>query len=216
MQDSIINGVIELANSQYDHNSSERALNLIKALFDMSTNCIERQFGPFRELMVEGFEYDAETIWEEIQTKNKPLTRYLKRTAKSLYVRKCHLNTKQDDLGPLKVITSNLSNMPRNFKAINTLDASIENSKQLFDIDKSSEDDSIVENASEDYGSSEEEGFYNLDTSTEEFDAESDEIDDVANDVEDQYHLRRLENYNLQFRYRFEILRTNSFIGRSL
>ena len=59
--------------------STENALGLsqlMRSLFKSSTELSTKTFGPFQELLVEGF--DGETIWEELQTRNRPLTRFVK------------------------------------------------------------------------------------------------------------------------------------------
>jgi Mpp10 protein len=50
---------------------------LMKSLFKVSADSTKKTFGPFQELLVEGF--DSETIWEELQTRNRPLTRFVKK-----------------------------------------------------------------------------------------------------------------------------------------
>jgi Mpp10 protein len=50
---------------------------LMTKLFKVSAHSTNKTFGPFDELLVEGF--DGETIWEELQTRNRPLTRFLQK-----------------------------------------------------------------------------------------------------------------------------------------
>ena len=50
---------------------------LMKSLFKTSADSSTKTFGPFQELLVDGF--DGETIWEELQTRNRPLTRFVKK-----------------------------------------------------------------------------------------------------------------------------------------
>ena len=50
---------------------------LMTKLFKVSANSTNKTFGPFDELLVDGF--DGETIWEELQTRNRPLTRFLQK-----------------------------------------------------------------------------------------------------------------------------------------
>lgn len=58
---------------------SHRLLSSLKQLYDLSSLEFEsKHYGPFDYLEVSGFENDAETIWEELQTRNRPLNRALK------------------------------------------------------------------------------------------------------------------------------------------
>ena len=50
---------------------------LMRSLFKTSADSSTITFGPFQELLVDGF--DGETIWEELQTRNRPLTRFVKK-----------------------------------------------------------------------------------------------------------------------------------------
>ena len=50
---------------------------LMTQLFKVSADSTNKTFGPFDELLVDGF--DGETIWEELQTRNRPLTRFLQK-----------------------------------------------------------------------------------------------------------------------------------------
>lgn len=50
--------------------------DMLKDLFDISSTLTERSFGPFKELITEGM--DDESLWEELQTRNKPAIRYIK------------------------------------------------------------------------------------------------------------------------------------------
>jgi hypothetical protein len=50
--------------------------DMLKDTFDTSSLLTERSFGPFKELVTEGM--DDESLWEEIQTKNRPAIRYIK------------------------------------------------------------------------------------------------------------------------------------------
>lgn len=55
---------------------------LMKDLFDVASSSSSKTFGPFQELLVEN--HDGETIWEELQTRNRPLTRYVKKKISSI------------------------------------------------------------------------------------------------------------------------------------
>jgi U3 small nucleolar RNA-associated protein MPP10 len=55
---------------------------LMKSLFKVSADSTKKTFGPFQELLVEGF--DSETIWEELQTRNRPLTRFVKKKIENI------------------------------------------------------------------------------------------------------------------------------------
>jgi U3 small nucleolar RNA-associated protein MPP10 len=56
--------------------------NILKSLFDYSTAAAERSFGPFDQLLVEGM--DTESIWEQLRSRNGPLTKFIKRKTTSL------------------------------------------------------------------------------------------------------------------------------------
>lgn len=53
------------------------ALASLKNLYDTANLMTNRNFGPLRSLVVENL--DIESIWEEIQMRNKPVLRYLKK-----------------------------------------------------------------------------------------------------------------------------------------
>ena len=55
---------------------------LMKDLFDVATNSSSKTFGPLQELLVEN--HDGETIWEELQTRNRPVTRFVKKSISSV------------------------------------------------------------------------------------------------------------------------------------
>jgi len=48
---------------------------ILKSLYDSSVQISQKKIGPLDKLVVAGL--DDESIWEEIQTRNKPLLRYL-------------------------------------------------------------------------------------------------------------------------------------------
>ena len=55
---------------------------LMKDLFDVATNSSSKTFGPLHELLVEN--HDSETIWEELQTRNRPVIRFVKNSITSV------------------------------------------------------------------------------------------------------------------------------------
>ena len=57
----------------------------MKDLFDVASSSSSKTFGPFQELLVEN--QDLETIWEELQTRNRPLMRYLKKKMSTILKR---------------------------------------------------------------------------------------------------------------------------------
>ena len=66
-------------------NSSVKAQSLsllMKDLFDVASNSSSKTFGPLQELLVEN--HDNETIWEELQTRNRPVTRFVKKSITSV------------------------------------------------------------------------------------------------------------------------------------
>ena len=50
-------------------------LNILKGVFDVSVESSTKRFGPLQRLHINGV--DSESIWEEIQTRNRPLLRYV-------------------------------------------------------------------------------------------------------------------------------------------
>jgi U3 small nucleolar RNA-associated protein MPP10 len=66
--------------SQYcnpSNDTKDSLASVMKLLFDSSVVLSRAQFGPFTELIVDGF--DSESIWEEVQTRNRPLIRFIKK-----------------------------------------------------------------------------------------------------------------------------------------
>jgi len=55
-------------------------LSTLKSLYDKANNLTERQFGPLRTLVIQ--DLDAESIWEELQTRNRPVLRFIKKLKK--------------------------------------------------------------------------------------------------------------------------------------
>jgi hypothetical protein len=51
-------------------------VQLLKNIFDASVKCSDKKIGPLSSLTVQNL--DSETIWEEVQTRNRPLLRYVK------------------------------------------------------------------------------------------------------------------------------------------
>jgi U3 small nucleolar RNA-associated protein MPP10 len=64
-------GIFCSASTEHASTLSE----LMRKLFKSSTSMSKKTFGPFQELLIDG--YDRETIWEELQTRNRPLTKFL-------------------------------------------------------------------------------------------------------------------------------------------
>lgn len=55
----------------------ENFLSLTKELYDLSVSSFDHSIGPLNELYVNGL--DSESIWEELQTRNRPLVKYLRK-----------------------------------------------------------------------------------------------------------------------------------------
>ena len=55
---------------------------LLKQLYDASSGASSRPLGPLQQLHVDGV--DTDTIWEELQSKNRPLKRLIKNKSKKL------------------------------------------------------------------------------------------------------------------------------------
>lgn len=71
--------------------SDDKAKNLtllLKQLYDASSNVSAKSHGPLKQLHVAGV--DVDTIWEELQTKNKPLKRAIKAKSKQLLTALLH------------------------------------------------------------------------------------------------------------------------------
>jgi U3 small nucleolar RNA-associated protein MPP10 len=63
-----------------DVHKSDCLKPLLKLLFDESSAATGRSFGPLTTLIVEGL--DEESIWEELQTRTKPLARFVEKKLK--------------------------------------------------------------------------------------------------------------------------------------
>lgn len=55
---------------------------LLKSIYDTSSSSTKRNFGPLPTLIVDGL--DEESIWEELQTRTKPLARFIEKKTKVL------------------------------------------------------------------------------------------------------------------------------------
>ncbi len=56
--------------------------SLLKTIYDISSSSTNRKFGPLSTLLVDGL--DEESIWEELQTRTKPLARFVEKRTKLL------------------------------------------------------------------------------------------------------------------------------------
>ena len=65
-----------------DVKKSEKLKPLLKSLYDESTAATEKTFGPLATLIVAGI--DEESIWEELQTRSKPLAKFIERKTRVL------------------------------------------------------------------------------------------------------------------------------------
>ena len=111
--------------------------NLFKASADSST----KTFGPFQELLVEGF--DGETIWEELQTRNRPLTRFVKKKMDNIIV-----NVKRNESEEQK--TKNAIIVAKKAESIREEDEPDEiDESQDSDDDNNDEIDAVSENGVE-------------------------------------------------------------------
>eukprot|EP01041_Mallomonas_annulata_P006233 gene6233-12624_t len=60
----------------------QELIEQLKLFFDYASSSSRKQFGPFKELITENL--DIESIWELLQTRNRPLIRYLKKSTTKL------------------------------------------------------------------------------------------------------------------------------------
>jgi U3 small nucleolar RNA-associated protein MPP10 len=60
----------------------EELLQSVKDIFDFSVKVGKRSFGPFEELLINGM--DTESIWEEVRSRNGPLTKFIKKKTSAL------------------------------------------------------------------------------------------------------------------------------------
>ena len=71
-----------LAGADRNTAVSQACQQATKALFDRAKKNEPRPFGVLPELLVEGF--DAEQVWEQIQLRNVPMLRYIKKQTNKL------------------------------------------------------------------------------------------------------------------------------------
>lgn len=69
-------------------------LRLLKHLFDGAVHSTSKKFGPLETLVVS--KLDSDSIWEEIQSRNRPLIRYAKNSA--TYFQKFIASEEEEDL----------------------------------------------------------------------------------------------------------------------
>lgn len=129
---------LQLSNpGLYCSASSEHAstlTELMRKLFKTSTSMTKKTFGPFQELLIDGF--DRETIWEELQTRNRPLTKFLN-----------------------KKIFSIVQNLRENDKISNRENQAIKNAaKKLKKLEEMIKEDGETEDDDDDDDEEEEEG----------------------------------------------------------
>lgn len=63
-----------------DLQKSDRLRTILEELYAYSVSCSSKQFGPLDKLVVNGV--DEESLWEELQTRNKPLLRFIEKKLK--------------------------------------------------------------------------------------------------------------------------------------
>jgi hypothetical protein len=66
----------------------QELVGLLKSIFDVSASISDKKFGAFEELYVDSA--DAETIWEELQSRNRPQKRFFKTQSKRLLKKLVH------------------------------------------------------------------------------------------------------------------------------
>ena len=154
---------------------------LMKSLFKVSADSTKKTFGPFQELLVEGF--DSETIWEELQTRNRPLTRFVKKKIGNI----------SDALRKEKKERQKTSKaMKKNASAIIVEDNNDEGDVDMDEDDNEDADDYSESEAVIDTGDSGEEGSideqFNDDEADDDDDEDNGDIDLVIdNDDEDGF-----------------------------
>ena len=62
--------------------TATRLALLLKALYDSSVLTSKKTIGPLAQLSIDGL--DDETIWEELQTRNKPMLRHFRKVTEHL------------------------------------------------------------------------------------------------------------------------------------
>lgn len=68
---------------------------LLKQLYDASSGASSRPLGPLQHLHVDGV--DTDTIWEELQSKNRPLKRLIKNKSKKLMTKLIYEAESEDE-----------------------------------------------------------------------------------------------------------------------
>eukprot|EP00596_Hydrurales_sp_CCMP1899_P005295 CAMPEP_0119045176 /NCGR_PEP_ID=MMETSP1177-20130426/37723_1 /TAXON_ID=2985 /ORGANISM="Ochromonas sp, Strain CCMP1899" /LENGTH=740 /DNA_ID=CAMNT_0007016493 /DNA_START=136 /DNA_END=2358 /DNA_ORIENTATION=- len=145
---------------------------LMRKLFKSSTSMSKKTFGPFQELLIDG--YDGETIWEELQTRNRPLTKFLNKRIFSIVK-----NLRQNDIISNKE-NQDLKNAAKKLKVLEDM------IKAENDTEDDDEDEDEEEKVSDDDNDEGEEEEGSLDEDDEDNDDDEDEDEGIDLD-EDAY-----------------------------
>ena len=78
---------------------SQRMIRLLKDLYDVSSSSTSKSFGPFSTLTIDGL--DLESLWEQVQTRNRPLLRFIKKKSGALIKAMKSNNQKSTQLNEL-------------------------------------------------------------------------------------------------------------------
>lgn len=142
---------------------AERLKELIKAVYELASSFSARGSGPLKSVLIQGV--DEETLWEQLQTRNNPLLKYLRKYMKSASNRNLEFIPMEED------VTSE--------------DVSEEEMDEDEDEDVDADDhDEVDEDGDNDCGDEDDEQEEE-DSSDGEDEAESYDSDDVTNEEED-------------------------------
>lgn len=74
---------------------AERLKELIKAVYELASSFSARGSGPLKSVLIQGV--DEETLWEQLQTRNNPLLKYLRKYMKSASSRNLEFIPMEED-----------------------------------------------------------------------------------------------------------------------
>jgi U3 small nucleolar RNA-associated protein MPP10 len=168
--------------------NSPKSLEILRQLFAYAVGSMDHRFGSLSDLIVENL--DSETIWEELQCRNRPHNKYLKRFVKSLADR---LKARRNE-GSHAITTNKSHSKSKSIKEFEDVNAGDDG---VVDDDNIEEDDVVgAENEDDNLQDDEEEdddedkighGFGNYEDNEEggEGDDDGENMEDLEDDYED-------------------------------
>mmetsp|Transcript_3812 Transcript_3812/g.5926 ORF Transcript_3812/g.5926 Transcript_3812/m.5926 type:complete len:591 (+) Transcript_3812:29-1801(+) len=182
---SRLNAVIENIDSfcAPSHDNASDLLSLLKLMFELSGQLTNRQFGSLTELIVD--QMDAQSVWEQIQVRNRPLNRYIESSIRRL--KEAHV----DSMTSKTAVSDDHTTEDDGSDEYSTVDSDedVDQESEEDDDDEEDEDDEIMEADDNDMEESSDE---NEDNENDDDEAEL-EMENWLDEVETKEERRRMK-----------------------